>query len=108
MYIPQIYDRMAELVFKEITGDLSEHEAVELKAIIESSPNKKALYNELTDPDIMAEQVVLMSTFDVKASWENVKRQYPFPHRKRELRNYLISAAIILAVCSIVFIYILW
>jgi hypothetical protein len=55
----------------------------------------------------MAEQVVLMSTFDVKASWEKVKRQYPFPDRKRGLRSYLIIAAIILAVCSIVYIYLL-
>jgi hypothetical protein len=31
------------------------------------------------NPEIMAEQVVLMSEFDVNASWQKVKERYPFP-----------------------------
>lgn len=101
-----ISSRMAELAFKKVTSNLSEEEAIELRSIIESSPEKKELYDELMNPEIMAEQIVLMSEFDVNASWQKVKERYPFLDRKPILRDYLIAAIVILAVCVIVYLYV--
>lgn len=66
---------MAELVHKKVTGNLSEEEAVELNKIIDSSPEKRKLYDELIDPDMYAKDLVDMLEFDINASWKNVKQR---------------------------------
>jgi hypothetical protein len=103
-----ISSRMAELAFKTITNSLSIEEAIELQNILESSPGKKELYDELIDPDIFAETVVLMCEFDVNASWEKVKAQFPFPAKKRRWGDFLKAAIIILEVCGLIYIFIEW
>jgi hypothetical protein len=96
MHTPLTYDRLAELAYKKITGGLTETEAIELTIIIESSPDKKKFFEELMDPDAMAEQIVLMNEFDVDASWKKVKEQYPFPQKRRGWWQYAVAASAIL------------
>ncbi len=41
MNIPTIYDRLAELAFRKLSGQLSEEEEQEIENIIGDSPEKK-------------------------------------------------------------------
>lgn len=77
MNIPFIHDRMAELVYKEMTNSLSTEEAIELKNIINSSPAKRKLYDELMDPEIMKREVKILLEVDVEESWKKFKADYP-------------------------------
>jgi transmembrane sensor len=101
MTTPPINDRLAVLAFKKVTGNLSEEEADELNRIIESSADKKKLYEELMDPDIVAKEVVLMSEFDVETSWEKVKDRHPFPPKKWGWVQYTLAAASVLFVIGL-------
>jgi transmembrane sensor len=91
MTTPLINDRLAELAFKKVTGNLSEQEDRELTGIIESSPDKKKLFEELMDPDITAKEVVLMSELEGETSGESVKDSWNWKH-------YAIAASFLIVV----------
>jgi transmembrane sensor len=101
------YDRLAELAYQKITGGLTDVEATELANIIESCPDKKKFFEELMDPDTMAEVITLMSESEVKASWERVKEKYPFPPKRRRRGIYVIAAAVIALTIGCVSIYLI-
>jgi transmembrane sensor len=103
MNIP-IYDRLAELAFKKISGRLSEEEEHELNGIFEKWPDKKELFDEMTNPAYAGEQLMIINELDVDASWEKLNQDAP-PHRKRwGGKQYLMAAAsVVLVACLITF-----
>jgi ferric-dicitrate binding protein FerR (iron transport regulator) len=100
MNIP-IYDRLAELAFKKISGRLSEEEEQELKDIFEKSPDQKELFHKLTNPAHVAAQLRIMDELDVDASWEKFIEETR-PHPKRwGWKQYLVAASIVLIIGSL-------
>ncbi|HEX6430093.1 MAG TPA: FecR family protein [Niastella sp.] len=104
MNIP-IYDRLAELAFKKAFGQLTEEEARELNDIIESSPRKKALFDELMDHEKTAEGVMIMDEFDVEASWEKISKPVPPLRKKWGWIQYTLMAASVVLVIGLVALY---
>jgi transmembrane sensor len=99
---PPINNRMAVLAFKKVSGNLTDEELIELDSIIESSPDKRELFEELMNPDKNADDMVSMSEGNVGASWEKVKSRVSFAPKKRRWPWFgLAAASVILVVCSI-------
>jgi hypothetical protein len=105
MDIPAINHRMAELAFKKRTGQLTAEEAVELTGIIESSPRKKALFDELMDSRKIGEQLMIISEFDAKASWKKVNQMLnlPLPPKRVAWMKYVAAAAVVLVAFGLFF-----
>lgn len=92
MNTPFFCDRMAELVFKDITHNLSLSQALELNAIIESSPAKKKLYEELIDPENMKRELQILLEFDTEASWQEIKHHFQTSSAKKLTKyNFFLS-----------------
>lgn len=104
---PPINLRLAELAFKKVTGNLTDEESIELEHILEISPDKRALFEELMNPDRNAEDLVSMSGSNVEASWDKVKASVPFTPKKRGSGYFIAAASVILVIGSIV-VYLLW
>lgn len=105
MDIPAIYDRMAELAFKKVTGQLTADEERELNEIINSSPDKKELFDELIDPKKIAEDLRIMEEFDIGASWKKVQDYSP-PRKKWGWPQFMwAAAAALVVICVSVYYY---
>lgn len=64
------YTRIAELILKHLSGQISHEEGLELDKIIASSKEYKKLYEDMTDPHMLLEEIVRMRNWDIKASWK--------------------------------------
>jgi transmembrane sensor len=104
---PPINNRMAVLAFKKVSGSLTDEELVELNSIIESSPDKRELFEELMDPDRNAEDLISMSESNLEASWEKVKARVPFAPKKRRWPRFLLAAASVILVIGFIVVYLL-
>lgn len=99
-----IHSRMAELVFKHLTDDLSEEEKIELNQIL-ADPGNRKLFEELNDPDRTAAEVRRMSLVHHKDSWKKIESAYDFNENKVHLKRYLAAAAIIIPVIGLTTFY---
>lgn len=99
-----IHSRMAELVFKHLTDDLSEEEKIELNRLL-ADPGNRKLFEELNDSDRTALEIMRMSQAHHKGSWKKIESAYDFNGYKVHLRRYLAAAAIILPVIGLTTFY---
>jgi transmembrane sensor len=106
MDIPAIYDRLAELAFKKECGQLSEEEERELTDIIESSPRKKELFDEMMDPEKTMEDLMIMDEYDVEASWEKINQPVPPLRKKWGWIQYMVAASVVV-VAGLVTLYVI-
>jgi hypothetical protein len=86
---------MAELVLKQITGDISEEEITELNRIRSDAGLDEKLLIELRDKKRLAAYCRLMDEFDVKASWKKVEKGCSFNTEKIRVWEHVMAAAII-------------
>lgn len=86
---------MAELVYKHMTGTLSEAESKALNQIL-SDPAKRKLFEELIDLERTRAEVKLMSEGDQHASWQKIEAAYHFNNKSIAWKKYLQAAAAVL------------
>jgi hypothetical protein len=86
-----IYSRFAKLAFKKKFGTIKPNEAAELQRIIQSSPGKKELFDELMDDKKTAEKMKVFDSFDRAASWEKVRAEMSLPAPKPTILQKFIS-----------------
>src|SRR5689334_9246552 len=87
--------RMAELVYKHMTGSLSEPDSIELDQIL-TDPAKRKLFEELIDWHQTRAEVKLMSDADTEASWRQIEAAYPFHNKWHSWKRYMAAAAVVL------------
>jgi RNA polymerase sigma factor (sigma-70 family) len=87
--------RMAELVYKHMTGGLSEADSIELNQIL-TDPTKRKLFEDLIDLHNTRAEVKIMSEGDEKASWQQIEAAYPFHNKTHAWKKYLAAAAVFL------------
>jgi hypothetical protein len=91
------HKRMAELVLKQLTGDISEEEIKELNLIQTELKINDQSFDELLDPAYLAAHFELMNNFDEKASLKKVKNAIALKRHTLSPREYLQRAAILVA-----------
>jgi len=91
-----IYERVAELAFKHLTGDISEEEIIELNDLRLQSGLDSATFNELLDPQRLAADLILIHKFEKNTSWEKIETAHPFPTEERSAWRYVKWAAVII------------
>src|SRR3954469_23520253 len=92
--------RMAELVYKHMTGSLSQPDSIELNQIL-SDPAKHKLFDELIDWQQTSAQVKIMSEGDTQASWLQIEAAYPFHNKRYAWKKYLAAAAVVLPIAGV-------
>jgi transmembrane sensor len=92
--------RVAELVYKHMTGALSETDSIELNQIL-SDPAKRKLFEEIIDWRQAGAEVKIMSEGDEKASWLQIEAAYPFQNKRIAWKKYLAAAAVVLPLAGV-------
>lgn len=91
-----IHKKMAELVVKQLTGDISEEEIIEFNRIRSDSGLTPKELDELQDITCLASQLKLLNSFDLKASWEKVEATYSFKSEKASVWKFVSRVAAII------------
>jgi hypothetical protein len=90
---------MAELVLKQLTGDISEEEIKELSVIRSDLKISDQLFDELLSPAHLTGHFDFLNKLDKNASWETVKKAFKVkPYKLISCKNLLNAAAIIGAI----------
>jgi hypothetical protein len=90
---------MAELVLKQITGDISEEEIIELNQIGSTLGLDPKQFDELQDITVLEARLKLIDNYDVKASWKRLEAAYSFTPVKKTW-EYIKMAAVVIPVVT--------
>lgn len=77
-----MHKKMAELVVKQLKGDISEEEIIELNHIRSESGLTQMEFEELQDIAYLNAQLKILNSIDLKASWKQVVAVYFEPEKE--------------------------
>jgi hypothetical protein len=77
---PAMHTRIAELIIKHLFGELSDDERLELNVIIATSAEYRKLYEDMSNPDILREEVERMQNLDKESSWKKIESTILSPY----------------------------
>lgn len=93
------HKRMAELVLKQLTGDISEEEIKELSVIRTDLKINDQSFNELLNPVHLARYFEFLTKFNKNVSWQTVRKAFKVrPYKLISRKNLKHAAAIIGAI----------
>lgn len=80
MLDPQLIQRAAELILKELRGELNEPEARELQEWLAADPQHQDFYNRMTDAPALQSRLVKYGAPDESAAWQRfAEKHFPAP-----------------------------
>ena len=94
------YSRIADLISKQISGEISPVEQAELDGWLQDNPAGQAIYSRLTDEAQRHEAMRRMGRFDEETAWAHFEEKIQgeniiVPLRRRRFIRYASAAAVI-------------
>jgi len=102
----QMHKKMAELIVKQLTGEISEEEKIELDRMRASLGLPPELLAELLDRKQLAAHLRFLETFNEKTSWKKVKAAYNFKPKNQIVYEFTKQAALIIPLAFLTWLFI--
>ena len=96
-------NRISQLLLKRLTGPLSEQESSELERWAGKSTANRDLYNRLTDPSRLKEQIDLLCMVDSDRACADMQTRVNAMLRPRRILRYAAAAAALIVVAGALF-----
>lgn len=68
--------RLGELTYKHLTDDLSHAEQLELDTRLSNSPEEKELFDTISNPQWIKEQLRYLYKIDHAKAWKNILKRF--------------------------------